>query len=73
MLKDIVVREEYQKNGETKTSWNKIGILIDNGDKSYVKLFHMPGVLCSVFEQKERKQGKPQDREIDLDSERTPF
>lgn len=54
MIKDIVIRETYDKNGEEKTSWNKIGILIDNGDKQYVKLFHIPNVLCSVFEQKKR-------------------
>jgi len=54
MIKDICVREEYTQNGETKTSWNRIGIFIDNGEKQYVKLFHIPNVLCSVFEQKKK-------------------
>ena len=54
-MKDICVRESYtDKNGTEATSWNKIGILIEKSDKQYVKLFHMPGVLCSVFEQKKK-------------------
>lgn len=55
-MKDLCVKESYEKNGETKTSWNKIGILIESGDKQYIKLYHMPGVLINVFEQKDKKQ-----------------
>ncbi len=52
-MKDLCIRETYNKNGEEKTSWNKIGILIDGKEgKQYIKLFHIPGVLISVFEQK---------------------
>ena len=54
MIKDICICEEYEQGGETKRSWNKIGILIDKGDKQYVKLFHMAGVLLSVFEPKKK-------------------
>jgi len=56
-MKDLCIREEYTKaDGTTMSSWNKIGVLIDgrNG-KQYVKLFHMPGVLISVFEQKKKE------------------
>ena len=54
MIKDLCVRESYtDKDGTEKVSWNKIGVLID-GQKQYVKLFHMPGVLVSVFEQKKK-------------------
>jgi len=49
-MKYLCVREEYQKNGETKTSWPRIGVLIESKGKQYVKLYHMPGVLISVFE-----------------------
>ena len=62
MIKDIVIRETYEKNGEEKTSWNKIGILIDNGDKQYIKLSHIPNVLCSVFEQKKKVQAQDVDQ-----------
>jgi len=58
-MKDLCIRETYKnKNGEEKTSWNKIGILFEANDKQYVKLFHIPGVLISVFEQK-KKDDKP--------------
>ena len=53
-VKDICVRESYtDSQGTERTSWNKIGILID-GEKQYVKLYHMPNILCSVFEQKKK-------------------
>lgn len=52
-MKDLCVRETYQKNGEEKTAWNRIGVLIEGKEgKSYIKLFHMPGVLVSIFDQK---------------------
>ena len=60
MIKDICVREEYEANNETKTSWNKIGLLIETNGKQYVKLFHIPNVLCNVFEQKKREEPKSQ-------------
>ena len=60
MVKDICVRESFtDKDGNEKTLFNKIGILIEKGDKSYIKLFHMPGVLCSVFDQKDKTEKEP--------------
>lgn len=59
-MKDLMVRESYMKDGVEKVSWNKLGVLIDGKDgKQYVKLFHLPGVLISVFEQKEKSASKP--------------
>ena len=54
MIKDICTRETYEKDGVENVSWNKVGILIEKGDKQYVKLFHMPGTLLSVFEPKKK-------------------
>jgi len=56
-MKDLCVRESYDKDGAEQISWNKVGVLIEakNG-KQYVKLFHMPGVLISVFEPKNEKK-----------------
>lgn len=56
-MKDICVRESFKdKQGNEKTSWNKIGILIETAEgKQYVKLYHMPGVLLNVFEQKKKE------------------
>jgi hypothetical protein len=55
-MKDLSVRETYTKYGEEKVSWNKIGILIETNGKQYVKLFHMPGILISVFEPKPKEK-----------------
>jgi len=54
MIKDIVAREEYEVNGEKKVSWNQIGILIDKGDKQYIKLNQSPGIVFFVYEQKKK-------------------
>jgi hypothetical protein len=73
MVKDLCVRETYtDKNGTEKTSWGKIGILLEKNGKMYVKLTHMPGVLISVFEPKEKgKPQQPREQSIDLDEQ--PF
>jgi len=57
MIKNLCIREVYDKDGQEKVSWNIIGILIEaaNG-KQYVKLHHIPGVLINVFEQKKREE-----------------
>jgi hypothetical protein len=57
-MKDLCIREAYEKDGETKVSWNKIGVLIETKDKQYIKLFHIPGVLISVIEQKKKEETK---------------
>lgn len=62
-MKDLCVRETYKdKDGQEKTSWNKIGVEFESNGKTYQKLFHMPNVLISVFEQKKKdgtvEQGK---------------
>ena len=55
-MKDLCIRESYEKNGETKVNWNKIGVLIDGKEgKQYIKLFHIPGQLISVFDQKKKE------------------
>lgn len=55
-MKYLCVPEEYEKNGEKKTSWNRIGVFIEgkNG-KQYVKLYHIPGVLIHVYEEKKKE------------------
>ncbi len=53
-MKDLCVRESYIKDNTEKVSWHKIGVLFEANDKQYVKLFHMPGILISVFEPKKK-------------------
>lgn len=70
MIQDIVSKEVYKKDGQEKVSWNKVGVLIESNGKKYIKLFHLPNVLFSVFERKEKDQGqavKPQLTVDDID------
>ncbi len=57
-MKDLCIRESYQKNGKDVVSWNKIGILFEKGEKQYIKLNHIPNTLISVFEQKKKENGE---------------
>jgi len=51
---NICIPEEYERNGEKKVKWNKIGELFTgkNG-KTYIKLYMIPNTLCHVFEPKQ--------------------
>ena len=69
MVKNICIRESYtDKTGVERTSWNTIGCLIEGKDgKQYVKIYHMPGVLCSVFEPKPKGDAKPKESQDNLE------
>lgn len=54
VIKDLVIKETYQRNGEVKTAWNKVGILVDNGETQFIKLFHIPNTLISVMEKRDK-------------------
>ena len=57
MIKNLCIRESYKdKSGTDIVTWNKIGILFTAKDKEYAKLFHIPGVLISVFEQRPKEE-----------------
>lgn len=63
-IKNICARESYtDKDGNEKVSWNRVGILIEKGEKSYIKLYHMPGVMLNVFDQKKKEEA------VDVDGE----
>ena len=54
-FKNLCIRESYTtKDGEEKVSWNRIGTLFEANGKEYVKLYHIPGVLISVFQPKSK-------------------
>lgn len=50
-LFNICSRKVYEKDGEKKTKWYKVGILkmTENGNK-YIRLFHQPNTEFFVFE-----------------------
>lgn len=55
-MKNLCVIEKYTSGGEDKVRWNKIGILFEAKGKEYIKLYHMPNVLISVFEQQKKEE-----------------
>jgi len=57
MTYNLCVRESYKdKEGNEKTKWNRIGVMFESNDKKYMKLYHMPNTLISVFEPKPRDE-----------------
>lgn len=53
-FKDICHGEKYERNGEEKMKWTKIGTLIEKDGKQYIKLQFVPvgaaEIFLSVFE-----------------------
>lgn len=62
-MKYLCVGESYEKDGEKKVSWKRIGELFEgkNG-KQYAKIYHMPGILINVFEDEKNKPTDPLDK-----------
>lgn len=63
-----VVYDTYEdKNGDEKKSWKTIGEILtfegEYGESKMVKLYTMPGVKISAFEQKDRdEEEKPKEK-----------
>lgn len=61
MKKFLKVGEQYEVNGEKKTAYKTIGeIFTSKAGKEYCKIYHMPGVLISVFEDKPKEKNELQ-------------
>lgn len=56
-LFNICTREDYEKEGERKSTWYKVGLLkeADSG-RRYIKLFHQPQTEFFVFDKDEGPQ-----------------
>lgn len=58
-MKYLCIAENYEVNGEKKTRWNRIGIMLDGKNGSqFIKLFHIPNVAIQVFEAEKREQSQ---------------
>src|SRR5271163_2669038 len=58
----ICTKRDYQKDGETKTKWYKVGILkVADSQKMYIKMFHQPETEFFVFDAEESPKGTEQD------------
>jgi len=53
----ICTKKEFEKDGEKKTIWYRVGFLkeADSGRK-YLKLFHQPNTEFFVFDREENNQ-----------------
>jgi hypothetical protein len=56
-LLNIYTKREYEKEGEKKTFWNRVGFLkIADDGKLHIRLFLFPDTQFFVFDKKEAKQ-----------------
>jgi hypothetical protein len=57
LIYDICVRRNYEKNGEKKIKWYKVGFLkVVGTGKKYIRLFQQPNTEFFVFEPKEKPE-----------------
>ena len=57
----LCIGEPYESNGEKKVAWKRIGeLFIGKNGKQYAKLYHIPGELINIFEDKP-KEASPED------------
>lgn len=76
VFKDICSGRRYtDREGQDKTAWTRVGVLIEKDGKQYVKLEAIPlpnekgEVFLTVFEPRERGQGGQSQPRNDLDSD----
>jgi len=71
IVQDVCSARKYEKDGEEKTAWRKVGELktFESG-KQCVELFQTPDVYYGVFDQKPREE-QPQATQVG--SDQIPF
>jgi hypothetical protein len=64
LIYDICVRRNYEKNGEKKIKWYKVGFLkVAETGKKYIRLFQQPNTEFFVFDRRENPQRELQESE----------
>ena len=59
LIYDICVRRDYEKDGEKKIKWYKVGIFkVTESGRKYIRLFQQPQTEFFVFGRKENSQGE---------------
>ena len=54
-LFNVCARKIYDKNGEKKVKWYKVGLLkISDTGKRYLQMFHLPQTEYFLFENEEK-------------------
>ena len=60
VLRDIMSCKEYEKDGQKKKVWLKVGTLrTTDNNKQFIELNMLPGIPFFVFEQKPKEGQKP--------------
>ena len=60
-LFNICAKKDYEKEGEKKVKWYKVGFLkVADSGKKYIKLFHQPHTEFFVFDKDDKQQGTPE-------------
>lgn len=78
---NITVPKEYEKNGEVKTAWNRVGTLVrfpatETKDEGFILELNMyPNTKFAVFEDKpqEEKEETIEDSGEDISADDIPF
>lgn len=53
---DICTKKTYEKDGQEKTTWLKVGTLRQTSDgKQFIELNHLPDTTFFVFEPKKKE------------------
>ena len=53
-LFNICAKEHYEKDGEKKTKWYKVGVMkVADSGKRFIKFFHQPNTEFFVFDRDE--------------------
>ena len=64
LIYDICVRRNYEKDGEKKVSWYKVGFLkVAETGKKYIRLFQQPNTDFFVFENKEKPEETTEEKQ----------
>jgi hypothetical protein len=73
-MKYLCIGEKYEKGGEEKTSWKRIGEMFEGkSGKSFIKLYHIPNTIVSIFEaEKQESKSSPKLDAFGADLD-TPF
>ncbi len=64
LIYDICVRRNYEKEGEKKVIWYKVGFLkVAETGKKYIRLFQQPNTDFFVFENKEKQEETTEEKQ----------
>lgn len=61
--KRVCARNKYKdRDGNEKATWPEIGVIIQKGEKYYLKLHLLPGELFYIFEPREDRDDQQNER-----------